>query len=74
MNLEETLDEIDLSDLPLWGTPEGQRLLQGICDDKDVPMGVVTDLVKLIRSKQNLEKASKITGQIEDILNGWVLS
>ncbi|ALN75794.1 DNA modification system-associated small protein [Aureimonas sp. AU20] len=63
-----TLEEINLSDLPLWADEEATAILEGIAAEHGVPVDVLTELVGLQRARQHQERAAGINQRIEEIL------
>lgn len=62
------LEEINLSDLPLWADDEATAILEKIAADHGVPVDVLTELVGLQRARQHQERAAGINQRIEEIL------
>ncbi|MER8382186.1 DNA modification system-associated small protein [Mesorhizobium sp. M0195] len=60
--------ELALSDLPLWADEDAREVLDRICEQHDVPVDVLTELVSLQRERQHQERASGIYPRIEEIL------
>jgi hypothetical protein len=65
---DSSLDEINLSDLPLWADEEATAILDRIAKDQRVPVDVLTELVALQRTRQHQERAAGINQRIEEIL------
>lgn len=62
------LEEINLSDLPLWADDDATAILEKIAADHGVPVDVLTELVGLQRARQHQERAAGINQRIEEIL------
>lgn len=65
---DSSLDEINLSDLPLWADEEATAILDRIAEEHRVPVDVLTELVALQRARQHQERAAGINQRIEEIL------
>lgn len=65
---EHLLDEINLSDLPLWADEDAAAILEKIAGEHGVPVDVLTELVALQRARQHQERAAGINQRIEEIL------
>lgn len=62
------IDDMNLSDLPLWADEEANAILQKIAAEHGVPVDVLTELVALQRARQHQERAAGINQRIEEIL------
>ena len=62
------MDDYLLSDLPLWANDEARDVLERICDEMNVPIDVVTELVTLQRERQHQERAAGIYSRFKEIL------
>ncbi|PAP96926.1 DNA modification system-associated small protein [Mesorhizobium wenxiniae] len=60
--------ENSLSDLPLWVDEDARSILERVCEQHNVPVDVLTELVSLQRERQHQERASGIYPRIEEIL------
>ena len=65
---DSSLDEINLSDLPLWADENAAAILERIAAEHRVPVDVLTELVALQRARQHQERAAGINQRIEEIL------
>ncbi len=61
-------DGVSLADLPLWSDEEAYSILVKTCEDNNVPIDVVTELVALQRERQHQERAAGIYARFEEIL------
>lgn len=57
-----------LSDLPLWRDEAAQAILEKVCTDFNVPVDVITELVRLQRERQHQERAAGSYARIEEII------
>ena len=65
---DSSLDDVNLSDLPLWADEEATAILNRIAEEQRVPVDVLTELVALQRARQHQERAAGINQRIEEIL------
>lgn len=63
-----SFEDVNLSDLPLWGDEEAAAILEKIANEHNVPVDVLTELVALQRARQHQERAAGINQRIEEIL------
>jgi hypothetical protein len=56
------------SDLPLWADDEAHQLLESLCNEYQIPIEVLQDLVALERKRQGETKRHNITVEIDQIL------
>lgn len=61
-------DESLLTDLPLWADDDARIRLATVCEEYNVPMDVITELVALQRGRQHQERAAGIFARFEEIL------
>jgi hypothetical protein len=61
-------DENLLTDLPLWADDAARNRLATVCEEHNVPMDVITELVALQRERQHQERAAGIFARFEEIL------
>jgi hypothetical protein len=61
-------DESYLSDLPLWRDDAAQAVLKKVCGEFNVPVDVITELVRLQRSRLHQERAAGSYARIEEII------
>jgi hypothetical protein len=61
-------EQRSLADLPLWTDAEAHIMLQQVCEQHNVPIDVLTELVTLQRERQHQEKARGIFLRFEEIL------
>jgi len=66
--MDDVNDNAYLSDLPLWGDEEAQKILDSICKKYNVPAEVIAELVTLQRERQHQERAHGIMGRFDEIL------
>lgn len=65
-NLHE--EQRSLADLPLWSDADAHAKLQQVCERRNVPIDVLTELVTLQRERQHQERARGIFMRFEEIL------
>jgi hypothetical protein len=65
---EGSYDESYLSDLPLWADGNAHTVMEEICGKYDVPVDVLTELVRVQRERQHQERAHGIYQRFEEIL------
>jgi len=57
-----------LHDLPLWADDEAHQLLESLCNEYQIPIDILQDLVVLERKRQGDAKRRNITHEISQIL------
>ncbi|MDD3311192.1 DNA modification system-associated small protein [Pseudodesulfovibrio sp.] len=62
------MDDGYLSDLPLWADDEARKVFERVCDEQNIPIDVITELVMLQRERQHQERAAGIYPRFEEIL------
>lgn len=62
------LDEMYLSDLPLWADDQAQAVLKTVCEQNNVPVDVISELVMVQRERQHQERAHGVYLRFEEIL------
>lgn len=62
------IDDNYLSDLPLWADEEARVVFERVCEEYNVPLDVITELVTLQRERQHQERAAGSYARIEEIL------
>ena len=63
-----SLDEGYLNDLPLWADDDAREVLEAVCNQHQVPVDVITQLVMVQRERQHQERARNINLRFEEIL------
>lgn len=62
------LDDSYLNDLPLWADDSARAVLETVCAKHNVPIEVLTELVKVQRERQHQERAHGINMRFVEIL------
>ena len=62
------IDEAYLCDLPLWADEDAKTVLERVCEENNVPIDVITELVVLQRERQHQERAAGVYQRLEEIL------
>jgi hypothetical protein len=62
------LDDVYLSDLPLWADGDAFAAMEKVCEKYGVPVDVLTELVMVQRERQHQERAHGIYQRFEEIL------
>jgi len=62
------LDDVYLSDLPLWTDGDARAAMEKVCEKYGVPVDVLTELVMVQRERQHQERAHGIYQRFEEIL------
>lgn len=61
-------EENYLNDLPLWADEQAHSILERVCEQNNVPIDVITELVMVQRDRQHQERAHGIYLRFEEIL------
>jgi hypothetical protein len=63
------MSDVYLGDLPLWSDNEAREVMEKLCEMHNVPVDVLTELVKIQRQSQDKSKALGIYDAFSEVLS-----